>query len=271
MKSLFIMKTHESNLDVPISRVRAFDTAWIEIKSHVNPSEAALSQSFSSPESFPLPPNDNNFTMSHQQAYVSPGRLPERSVPFMHQRVVAVDCEMVGIGAGGMQSILARVSLVDFAGCCLLDKYVQVNEPVTDYRTSISGVTSEDLKSSDAISFKECQKLVQELILNKILVGHGLKNDLEVLQISHPWYMIRDTSMYQPYMKTDTLGRLRPHRLKDLARAHLGIKIQQHGQPHDSKEDAAAAMNLYRNFQIEWDFAMDCKRRNASKQCLLSY
>jgi RNA exonuclease 4 len=191
---------------------------------------------------------------------------PERQIPgfpsFMAHRFLALDCEMVGVGPGGMQSVLARVSLVDFFGNCLFDTFVRVEERVTDFRTHVSGVHASDLESPKAMSFGKCRRLVKEMIRNKILVGHGLPNDFTVLGIDHPWYNIRDTSLYQPYMKVDHFGNLRPCRLRDLARVHLAILIQQEGRPHNSMEDACAAMALYRNVQVEWDYAMDCQRRN---------
>ena len=58
---------------------------------------------------------------------------------------VAMDCEMVGVGADGKDSILARVSLVNHFGVCLYDKFVLPREKVTDYRTFVSGVTKENL------------------------------------------------------------------------------------------------------------------------------
>jgi len=38
--------------------------------------------------------------------------------------IVALDCEMVGVGFDGEQSALARVSIVDWNGFVLLDTYV---------------------------------------------------------------------------------------------------------------------------------------------------
>lgn len=177
------------------------------------------------------------------------------------QRFVAIDCEMVGVGPGGLESALARVTLVDYHARCLLDTFVKVEEPIMDYRTYVSGISPRELQSAEAISFDECRDLVKSLIKHKILVGHGLKNDLNVLSIQHPWYNIRDTSMYQPYMRMGSCGRWRSRRLKHLASMHLGITIQKNGIPHDSFDDAAAAMALYRNVQMEWDYAMECKRQ----------
>lgn len=48
---------------------------------------------------------------------------------------------MVGVGPDGVQSALARVSVVNFHGAILLDRYVKPLERVTDYRTAISGIT----------------------------------------------------------------------------------------------------------------------------------
>ena len=196
-----------------------------------------------------------------------PAVSPERNMQgfpssFMAHRYVAMDCEMVGVGPGGLRSVLARVSLMDFFGKCLFDTFVRVEERVTDFRTHVSGVRASDLISPEAMTFGKCRYKVKQIIRNKVLVGHGLHSDFAVLGIDHPWYNIRDTSLYQPYMKLDHFGTLRPCRLRDLARIHLGTLIQEEGRPHDSMEDAHAAMVLYRNVQVEWDFDMDCRRRS---------
>lgn len=51
-----------------------------------------------------------------------------------------MDCEMVGVGLNGEDSILARASLVNHFGHCVYDKYVKPTEKVTDYRTAVSGI-----------------------------------------------------------------------------------------------------------------------------------
>lgn len=45
-----------------------------------------------------------------------------------------------------------------------------------------------------------------ELLKGRILVGHALKNDLDVLMLSHPRQMIRDTAKYRPYMRVSDVG-----------------------------------------------------------------
>lgn len=56
-----------------------------------------------------------------------------------------MDCEMVGVGPQGEESIAARVSLVNQYGKCVYDKYVKPSQPVTDYRTPVSGIRPESL------------------------------------------------------------------------------------------------------------------------------
>lgn len=56
-----------------------------------------------------------------------------------------MDCEMVGVGPGGHDSVLARISIVNQFGYCVYDKFVKPQEEVTDHRTWVSGVRPEDL------------------------------------------------------------------------------------------------------------------------------
>ena len=58
-----------------------------------------------------------------------------------------MDCEMVGVGPSGEDSIVARVSIVNLFGKCIYDKYVKPTEEVTDYRTAVSGIRPEHLKT----------------------------------------------------------------------------------------------------------------------------
>lgn len=62
-------------------------------------------------------------------------------------KIVAIDCEMVGVGPDGEDSIPARVSLVNRYGECIYDKYVKPREKVTDYRTAVSGIRPDDIKN----------------------------------------------------------------------------------------------------------------------------
>jgi RNA exonuclease 4 len=65
-------------------------------------------------------------------------------------KYIALDCEFVGVGPGGTESALARVSIVDFNGRVVLDTFVKTAERVVDYRTWVSGVREKDL--TDGVS-----------------------------------------------------------------------------------------------------------------------
>uniref|UniRef100_A0A7S3Q7I1 RNA exonuclease 4 n=1 Tax=Chaetoceros debilis TaxID=122233 RepID=A0A7S3Q7I1_9STRA len=186
-------------------------------------------------------------------------------------RYVALDCEFVGVGPGGYEHALARVSLVDWNNAVLLDTHVRVSEstPVTDYRTFVSGVREEHLQPDVAMESEKCIAIVKKLLQGRILVGHGLKNDLTVLGITHPWYNTRDTAKYEPFMKkakkvtdsistsTSTLPRSR--KLKDLALTKLDRVIQKEGESHCSIEDSIAALDLYKKARGKWEKVMEYK------------
>lgn len=160
---------------------------------------------------------------------------------------IAMDCEMVGVGPNGSESILARCSIVNWHGAVLLDTFVKPQEKVTDYRTWVSGVRAKDLKG--APSFAEVQEKVANLIKGRILVGHALHNDLNALLLSHPKNMTRDTASYDGSRK---IANSKYPSLRKLVELKLGLVIQKSGSEHSSVEDARATMALYRSFHAEW-------------------
>ncbi|XP_076178321.1 RNA exonuclease 4 isoform X2 [Ptiloglossa arizonensis] len=165
---------------------------------------------------------------------------------------VAMDCEMVGIG-DGTQSMIARVSIVNRHGFCIYDKYVKPREPVKDYRTKVSGIRPHNLWSGE--QFEVVQKEVAEILKGRILVGHSLMHDLNVLYLFHPRKHLRDTSRFKTFCQ---LSRGNTPSLKKLAHELLGREIQT-GE-HNSIEDARAAMQLYVLYRNKWEFEIYSKR-----------
>lgn len=184
----------------------------------------------------------------------------------------AIDCEMVGIGPGGIESALARVSIVNFEKEIVLDTYVKVDEPVTDYRTFVSGIMPEHIESKSAMPLAKVQFLVSKILHGKILVGHGLENDLKVIGIQHPWCDTRDTAKYGPFMRTiekeNTETVLCPKRLRDLVLEKFGKEIQVAGKSHCPVEDAVAAMDLYRAVRNDWEMHMREEVNRASQRSM---
>ncbi|KAK1608044.1 hypothetical protein QYE76_031717 [Lolium multiflorum] len=159
-------------------------------------------------------------------------------------KALALDCEMVGVGAGGSKSALARVTLVNSFGNVVYDEYVRPMERIVDYRTHISGIRPKHMNK--AKDFSVVQKDVADLITGRVLVGHALHHDLKVLLLGHPKKDIRDTSEYEVFRRE---GKRRS--LKDLAAQELSVKIQQ--QEHCPIEDARAAMFIYKKHKKGWE------------------
>lgn len=160
---------------------------------------------------------------------------------------------MVGVGPNPhLESALARVSIVNYHGVQVYDSFVRPKEFVTDWRTPISGILPSHMRT--ARSFEEVQAAVAGLLDGKILVGHAVKHDLDVLMLGHPKRDIRDTSRH-PAFRRLVMGKTPS--LKRLAFELLGIEIQ--GGEHSSVEDARACMLL---FQREKDaFEMEHAKR----------
>lgn len=174
-------------------------------------------------------------------------------------RYLAIDCEMVGVGNGGVDNALARVSIVNALGQPVYDKYVKPKERVTDYRTEVSGVRPKHLTKAE--KFETVQREVHDLIRGRVLVGHALHNDLRVLLLTHPKPMVRDTANFKPFRRMFD-GRIPS--LKNLSYKVLALEIQD-GE-HDSVQDARAAMRLYQTYRREWETLLDVRRRASGAQ-----
>lgn len=162
---------------------------------------------------------------------------------------VAVDCEMVGVENNN--DALARVSIVNYNGHVLYDKYVRPSSYITDFRTWVSGITPAQLKESNgAITFEQAKKESHRILKDKVIVGHSLHHDFKALD--YPMEdgenkRIRDLSHYPKYK--NNIGQTRS--LKKLTADFLGREIQQ-GQ-HNSVIDARASIALYRINEKDWE------------------
>ncbi|KAM9271596.1 RNA exonuclease 4 [Morus bassanus] len=172
---------------------------------------------------------------------------------------IAMDCEMVGVGPKGEDSIVARVSLVNQFGKCIYDKYVKPTEKVTDYRTAVSGISPENINTGE--DFKTVQKEVADILNGRILVGHALHNDLKVLFLDHPKKKIRDTQRYKPFRQR--VKNARPS-LKLLCERLLNVQVQT--SEHCSIQDAQAAMRLYTLEKKKWEAAVKNKSNNKNRK-----
>jgi RNA exonuclease 4 len=186
---------------------------------------------------------------------------PEVELQGEENRIVALDCEMVGVGTEG-RSALALVVMIDWHGRVLFRSFCKPSETVTDFRTFVSGVRADHLIG--APDFRAVQARVCALLTGRVLVGHGLQNDLEALLLHHEISARRDTAHYPPLMRRNPYGVLRSQKLKVLVKEHLGTDIQREGAAHDPAEDARAALALYKSFRLPWE--RDMAKINARKK-----
>lgn len=154
-------------------------------------------------------------------------------------KVYAVDCEMVL--TDNERFSLARISIIDWAGKTVLDKYVKPSLPIKNYFTQFSGITPQILEGVTTTLQDIQQELLSLLGPDSILLGHSLESDLNALQLTHPH--IIDTSIIYPHPRGLPLR----SSLKYLANKYLKREIQKGGADgHDSVEDALAVLDLVR-------------------------
>lgn len=168
---------------------------------------------------------------------------------------VSLSCLCVGVGPGGTTSMLARVAIVSWFGTVQFEAFVSPGtHVVTDYRTSITGITEQDLSSPEALPFNTVQQRVAELIKGKVLIGHCLWNDLSVLGIPHPAVDTRDVALYMPFRNSLKVQQMIG--LPTLMWSLMSREIQQAGEPIHPVENARAAMDLYRSYNGPWESAI---------------
>lgn len=165
------------------------------------------------------------------------------------RRVVAIDCEFVGITKHNI-SVLAQVCAVDvLTGEVLLDFLVEPGHRKVIYRTRHSGLTGHvfhryremGLVLPDVAAAQEA--LFEFVDRDTILVGFAMENDFEMLGVSH--WRVFDTQLAVREAELKA-SRVLPKRwsLQSLSSQFFGRLVQQSSWGHNCLEDAFAAREL---------------------------
>ncbi|BFZ14136.1 hypothetical protein BsWGS_17175 [Bradybaena similaris] len=163
---------------------------------------------------------------------------------------VAVDCEMVGVGFNGIESVVARCSIVDYNGAVIYDKYIRPSETITDYRTQWSGIRPVHMRT--AVPISKALRDIKECLAHKVVIGHAVYNDFRVLKLNPEPYFVRDTLQCSQLVEMANLP-FRGKSLKGLSEKLLGRKIQVGNQGHCSVEDARATLDLFKLVRHSWE------------------
>lgn len=160
---------------------------------------------------------------------------------------IVLDCEMVGVREpSGLAQNVIQVCAIDYlTGAVLVNKLVQPEGRVRDWRTEIHGVTGAMMENAVSqghalagwsAARAELWKLIDE---NTILIGHALHHDLDALRMLHT--RIVDSAI----LARNAVGMSRQWGLQRLCEDLLGVEIRKSkGGVHDCVEDVFATREV---------------------------
>lgn len=186
-----------------------------------------------------------------QDFVLAPAPNPHRPT----YRVLALDCEMVGVAPGRNsynkeRSELAQLCVVDvLTGNLVFDLLVLPAERVVNWRKRFSGLSYPAMMAARdqgrlLRSWKAARaELLRFMDTNTIIIGHSIQNDLHMLRLAHS--NIIDTSIQTAEAVFGDKERFdRIWGLKDLAKALPEITVQAGRQGHDCHEDTLATREI---------------------------
>lgn len=152
--------------------------------------------------------------------------------------VLAIDCEFISTNRSSKE--LASLAAVNECGETVLHRLVLPKGKVKDFKEHITGLNLQSYQQGNPVSWDQARNELVQLLRSKpgtILLGHGVSNDLEVLQLD-----------YRPVIDTSLLfeWRGRESLLPGLQHLHerlVGGSFRSDGT-HSPDEDARAALDI---------------------------
>ncbi|XP_078151029.1 uncharacterized protein LOC144546362 isoform X2 [Carex rostrata] len=129
--------------------------------------------------------------------FITLEKLPEK---MDSKSMIAIHCETVLCTDGTEE--LVRVCAVDQKLEVIMDRLVNPSKSVKNYRTSITGISAENLDGVTC-SLSNVQKSLKKILKKgPVLIGHGLFNDLKALKIDYS--LVVDTASIFSYANLAT-------------------------------------------------------------------
>lgn len=154
----------------------------------------------------------------------------------------SMTCAMVAVKGGG--SVVARVTLVNWDMEMVLDTFVHVPVPVSDFGDS--GVTASDIRKSitnvKARSFAQVRQDVEKILCGKILIGYHLTEHLTALGLTHPVTDVRDCA-----------GFFGDASLRELTEVLLHRDLPTTNKTDYPFQCCCAVLDLYKTHREEWE------------------
>lgn len=195
-------------------------------------------------------------------------RLPEPTLSQPKYKAVVIDCEM-GMTASGHNELTHLTIIELFSGKPLVDQLVNPSTPITDWKTTVTGIDSdkmnEAVRQNNALSGWEAARASLWAIADSdtIIVGQSVLFDLFVLRTAHTKIVDSCIIAADAVLQEKALKMKRRWALQTLCQELLGIQIRRSlnlavSGTHDPLEDALATRELVFSFArdpeklIEW-------------------
>jgi DNA polymerase III epsilon subunit-like protein len=176
--------------------------------------------------------------------YTTFKNTPGSSISQPKFKAVVLDCEMAGV-AGGASEVISICAVDYLTGAVLLNKLVCPAGKVTNWRSSIHGITKATMLAAvgsgeTLAGWNSARQEVWKLIDDStILVGHALQHDLDALRIIH--YRVVDSAI----LAQNAVGSARQWGLHVLCTQLLHKKIRENSRGlHDCLEDVLATREV---------------------------
>ncbi|KAG7371790.1 hypothetical protein IV203_017932 [Nitzschia inconspicua] len=217
-----------------------------------------------------------------------PTSKKQHDAPMMKRDLYfALHCERVAIGNKKTESdpmlpscpltaalktdAVARVTLINWDNETILDTFVKVPVPVTDFYDT--GIQPEQISTASphAKSFASVRQTVESTLKGKILIGHEVEHHLMMLGLTHPWTDTRDSAKFFQALLIQADG-CPPPSLEGLCKERLQRVLPPRGHAERPMQNCIAALDLYKKNRKEWEefLIAEAKKKDAQLEDLTS-